>query len=122
MTVHTTAAPLARQPHRWLILGATVLAMVAVAAVLTITIGNSGTTAPPPQASPSPASSFSIMSLTPAQLAANALGTGYALPSVQKGLTVASVLASLSPSTRRHIEAIMSLTFAQLKAGAAGSP
>ena len=64
----------------------------------------------------------SLMSLTPARLAAGALGTGYALPSTQSGPTVASVLASMSPETRRYTQRIMSLTFAQLAAGAAGSP
>jgi hypothetical protein len=67
-------------------------------------------------------SSLSIMSLTPAQLAANALGTGYALPTKQSGPTVESVLASMSPETRRYTEAVMGLTFAQLAAGAAGHP
>ncbi len=64
----------------------------------------------------------SIMSLTPAGLAANALGTGYALPSAQKGPSVESVLASMSPQTREYTKRIMNLTFAQLGAGAAGSP
>ena len=62
----------------------------------------------------------SIMSLTPADLAANALGTGYQLPTVHHGPTLASVLASMSPETRRYTKAIMNLTFAQLAAGAAG--
>jgi Nickel responsive protein SCO4226-like len=64
----------------------------------------------------------SIMSLTAADLAANALGTGYALPSAQKGPSVASVLASMSPQTREYTKRIMNLTFAQLAAGAAGQP
>ena len=64
----------------------------------------------------------SIMSLTPARLAGGALGTGYALPAVQSGPTTASILASMSPETRRYTEAIMNLTFAQLAAGAAGHP
>ena len=64
----------------------------------------------------------SIMSLTPAGLAANALGTGYQLPTVHHGPTVASVLASMSPATRRYTKSIMNLTFAQLAAGAAGHP
>ena len=64
----------------------------------------------------------SIMSLTRAGLAANALGTGYALPSAQKGPSVESVLASMSPQTREYTKRIMNLTFAQLGAGAAGSP
>ena len=48
-----------------------------------------------------------IMSMTPAQLDAGAS---------------ASVLASMSPATRRYTKAVMNLTFAQLAAGAAGSP
>ena len=64
----------------------------------------------------------SIMSLTAADLAANALGTGYALPSPQKGPSVESVLASMSPQTREYTKRIMNLTFAQLAAGAAGQP
>jgi hypothetical protein len=64
----------------------------------------------------------SIMSLTPARLAAGALGTGYALPTVHRGPTVASVLASMSPQTRRYTKAVMALTFAQLADGAAGHP
>jgi len=64
----------------------------------------------------------SIMSLTPARLAAGALGTGYALPSARSGPTMESVLSSLSSKTRRYTEAVMALTFGQLAAGAAGSP
>ena len=64
----------------------------------------------------------SIMSLSPAQLAGGALGTGYALPSTQHGPTTASVLASMSPQTRTYTKAIMGLTFAQLAGGAAGQP
>ena len=62
------------------------------------------------------------MSLTAADLAANALGIGYALPSPQKGPSVESVLASMSPQTREYTKRIMNLTFAQLAAGAAGQP
>ena len=64
----------------------------------------------------------SIMSLTPARLAAGALGLGYALPHVQRGPTMESILASMSPETRRYTRAVMALTFRQLAAGAAGSP
>ena len=62
------------------------------------------------------------MSLTPARLAAGALGLGYALPHVQRGPTMESILASMSPETRRYTRAVMALTFRQLAAGAAGSP
>ena len=64
----------------------------------------------------------SMMSLTAGDLAANALGTGYALPSAQKGPTMESILASMSPQTREYTKRIMNLTFAQLAAGAAGQP
>ena len=64
----------------------------------------------------------SIMSLTPARLAAGALGMGYALPTKQSGPTMSSVLASMSPQTRSWTRAVMTLTFRQLAAGAAGSP
>ena len=64
----------------------------------------------------------SIMSLTAADLAANALGTGYALPQTRKGPSIESVLASMSPQTREYTKRIMNLTFAQLAAGAAGQP
>ena len=64
----------------------------------------------------------SILSLTPAELANGALGTSYALMRTSNGPTTASVLASMSPQTRRYTKAVMSLTFAQLAAGAAGSP
>ena len=42
------------------------------------------------------------MSLTPAQLAAGALDSSYALPTVQQGPTTAVILASMSPQTRRY--------------------
>jgi hypothetical protein len=64
----------------------------------------------------------SIMALTPARLAAGALGTGYALPTAHLGPTLASVLASMGPETRRYTKAVTSLTFTQLAAGAAGHP
>jgi Nickel responsive protein SCO4226-like len=63
----------------------------------------------------------SIMSFTPAELSAGAVW-GYALPSAPSGLTRESVLSSLSPKSRRYIEALTGLTFEQLGAGAAGSP
>jgi len=63
-----------------------------------------------------------IMALTPAQVAAGALDIGYQLPTVQHGPTVASVLASMNPQTRRYTKAIMNLSYRQLAAGAAGHP
>ena len=61
----------------------------------------------------------SIMSLTPAQLFAGALG-GYALPN--EGPTIEAVLSTMSPETRRYTESVMNLTIEQLAAGAAGHP
>ena len=63
-----------------------------------------------------------ILSLTPAELAGGALGTSYALSPTPTSPTTASVLRSMSPETRRYTRAVMALTFAQLAAGAAGSP
>lgn len=63
-----------------------------------------------------------IMSLTPAEMAAGALAIGYQLPTGRHGPTVASVLASMDPQTRRYTKAVMNLTYAQLAAGAAGQP
>lgn len=63
-----------------------------------------------------------IMSLTPAQAAAGALDIGYQLSSAHHGPTVAAVLASMDPQTRRYTKAVMNLTYAQLAVGAAGHP
>jgi hypothetical protein len=63
-----------------------------------------------------------LMSLTPARLAAGALGTGYALPAAPIRPSMATVLSSMSPETRRYTKAVMALTFRQLAAGAAGHP
>jgi hypothetical protein len=62
------------------------------------------------------------LSMTPWQLSGAGLGTGYQLLSAQSSPTVASVLTSMSPETRRYTERIMNLTFEQLAAGAAGHP
>ena len=64
----------------------------------------------------------SIMTLTPARLAAGALGTSYALPTTHNRPTTASILASMSPQTRQYTKRIINLTFTQLAAGAAGQP
>lgn len=131
MTVHTTVAPRIGERRRWFLIGAAALAAVVVGAVLALTVGSgsttSGSAATGGSGSVSTASQggstmAAIMALTPARFAAGALGLGYALPQAQHGPTTASVLASLSPATRRYTKAVMALTFAQLKAGAAGSP
>ena len=131
MTVHTTVAPRVGERRRWFVIGTAALVAVVIGAVLALTVGSrsatSGSTASADSRSVSSASQggstmATVMALTPARFAAGALDYGYALPQVQHSATVAQVLASLSPSTRRYTKAVMSLSFAQLKAGAAGSP
>lgn len=130
MTVHTTVAPRIGGQRRWFVIGGAALAAVVIGAVLALAIGSSGTTSRSAATGSRPVSTAShgentmatIMALTPARFAAGALDYGYALPQAQHGPTMASVLASMSPSTRRYTKAVMALTFAQLKAGAAGSP
>ena len=130
MTVHTRIAVQARHPHRRLAVStaaaaAAILAATAVA-VAAGTHGGAASTSPrsisAQQSLPNSEAMSTIMALTPGRLAAGAFDSRYALPAKQTGPTLASVLASMSPATRRHTEAIMSLTFAQLAAGAAGSP
>jgi preprotein translocase subunit SecG len=132
MTVQSTIAVPAQQRHRSLAVWVIALAGLAIATVVAVflaTGGHKGTSASTGATSRSaPAARInspamaSIMALTPARFAAGALGTGYALPTSPSGPTLASVLASMSPQTRRYTKALMSLTFAQLAAGAAGSP
>jgi len=130
MTVHTTVAPRVGERRRWLVIGAAALVAGVIGVVLALTLTSNGTTSKSAatrasgsaSSAPHGGTMATIMSLTPARFAAGALDYGYALPQVQHGPTVAQVLASLSPSTRRYTSAVMALTFAQLKAGAAGSP
>ena len=131
MTVHTTAAPRIAGQRRWLVIGAAALAAVVIGAALALAIGSSGTTSRSaatrgsssvPSAPRYGSTMATIMALTPARFAAGALDYGYALPQAHHGPTMASVLASMSPSTRRYTKAVRALTFAQLKAGAAGLP
>jgi hypothetical protein len=63
----------------------------------------------------------SVMDLTPGDLAGGGLW-GYALPNRQSGPTLAEVLASMSPESRRYVTTLMRLTFRQLAEGAAGHP
>jgi hypothetical protein len=132
MSTHTTIAAPARGWRSRLPLGAAVLVSVAIGAVLATAVQHS-TEKPAasrptsvPSSSPSAAQDArrvpSIMSLTPARLAAGAVGTSYALTPAPSGPTMESVLASMTPETRRYTEAVMALTFTQLAAGAAGSP
>ena len=130
MTV-STSIPATVEIRRSRLLGL-VVAVAAIAAVVTWALvalafnsGSTSVTASSAKPAFIPASAPkgpSIMSLTPSDLAANALGTGYQLPTAQHGPTLASVLASMSPATRRYTKAIMNLSFAQLAAGAAGHP
>ena len=130
MTVHTKIAVRTRHPHRRLVVSAAAVsaAILAAAAVAVAagTRGSAGSTGPlassAQQSLPNSAAMATIMALTPERLAAGALDSRYALPVKQTGPTLSSVLASMSPATRQYTEAIMSLTFAQLAAGAAGSP
>src|SRR4029077_411768 len=96
-----------------------VLAAAIVAAVITLAEADRSSVPARPavQASPSPHHGYAldpIMSLTPARLAAGALGTSYALPTASSRATMSSVLASMSPQTRAYTKAVMALTFAQL--------
>ena len=131
MTVQTTIAVPAQRRYRSPAVWVIAIAGLTIATAVTIFLatgghkGASSTGASLRSAQParySSAAMATIMALTPARFAAGALGTGYALPSRQSGPTVASVVASMSPQTRRYTKAVMSLTFAQLAAGAAGSP
>lgn len=131
MSLDTTIHAPTHQWRTWVAFALSVLAAGVIGAILALAIDNSTQTADTSASSPAvPLSSAatdarrvpSIMSLTPARLAAGVLGTSYALPTAQHGPTLASVLASMSPETRRYTKQITSLTFAQLAAGSAGSP
>jgi hypothetical protein len=140
VTVHPKGAEMSVSPSipatvviqrgRFIGLVAAVAVLAALVAGIVVAFafdGGSSTTSPSVDASsPSAAQDAqkvpSIMSLTPAQLAGGALGTGYTLPTAQNGPTTASIVASMSPQTRQYTKAIMNLTLAQLAAGAAGQP
>jgi hypothetical protein len=133
MSVHTTIAVPGRERRRWPYVAAAVLLAAAGAAVLALLLtgqngndsnGSTGAAARAVQPGERYGRSTvaTLMALTPAELAAGAFGTGYGLPSEQSGPSMTQVLASMSPETRRYTERIMRLTFAQLAAGAAGSP
>ena len=131
MNVSTTipaTIEIKRSRLMWLVVGVAALAAALTWAVVAIAYGGGSGSAPvarPFASGPAVADGArvpSIMELTPARLAAGALGTGYALPGVHEGPTVAAVIASMSPSTRRYTQTVTTLTFRQLAAGAAGSP
>ena len=122
-----------RSARRWQLVVPAVVVAAGVAAAIFVFATSTGTqkahprfpASAPARSSPVPLPAHAanpIMSLTPARLAAGALGTSYALASAPSGPTMESVLASMTPETRRYTEAIMSLTFTQLAAGAGGHP
>ena len=105
---------------------AAVVSAGAIAIVLSLTTGGGTgkqpvTIAAPPAAQGTQAPSW-LMSLTPARLAAGAPGHGLRPAGRHERPDDGVVLASMSPQARRYTEAVTSLTFAQLAAGAAGSP
>src|SRR5262249_21953588 len=120
MSFHPTVAPSGRSQHTRFVAGVAVLVVASVLAVgMTLSFNSTSTTTP--TAKPHLIHTTSLMSLTPGEIAGGALG-GYALPIVRDGTTLESVLASMSPQTRRDTERLMSLSFAQLAAGAGGHP
>jgi hypothetical protein len=129
MTVHTTITTQTQHPHRRLVVAAAGLAAAILAgAAVAVAVGTHGTEASTrprsifaQQSLPNSTAMSTIMALTPERLT-GAFDSRYALATRKTGPTMGSVLASMSPATRRYTEAIMSLTFAQLAAGAAGSP
>ena len=129
MTIHPTIAVQTRHRRLAASVAAAVAAAILAAVAVALTAGTHGSAASTRQLSISgqhaqttSAAMTTIMALSPARLAAGAFDSRYALPAKPTGPTMTSVLASMSPATRRYTEAIMSLTFAQLAAGAAGSP
>jgi hypothetical protein len=132
MSTHTTIGIPTRQRRSRYWLAAAMLAAAIVGAALALTVNalTDDATSTAVVASVAPTGSAardakrvpSLMTLTPARLAAGALGTSYALPTHEQGPTMASVLAAMDPKTRAYTKKIMALTFNQLAAGAAGSP
>jgi hypothetical protein len=121
MSVYPNTATAPRK-RTGLAVGIAVLVAACVAAAGLALSHGSGTTTPSAsgQAAQATSHEVTLMRLTPGQIAGGALG-GYALPTAQ-GPSLQQVLASMSPQTRRYTERIMSLTFQQLAAGAAGHP
>jgi hypothetical protein len=128
VSVHPTITVPQTPQRKWLVAAIAAVALAGViAAVLAFTLGGNSQQAPSATPSASTAAQDasrvpSIFSLTPMGLATGVLGTGYALPPAHPLPSVASVLASMDPQTRRYTKAIMALTFKQLAAGAAGHP
>jgi hypothetical protein len=120
MSVYPNTATAPRK-RTGLVVGVAVLVAVCIA-VAGLALSHGGTTSAPASAQAAKATSqkVTLMQLTPGQIAGGTLG-GYALPN-ENGPSLQQVLASMSPQTRRYTERIMSLTFQQLAAGAAGHP
>ncbi len=121
MSVYPNTATAPRK-RTGLVVGIAVFVGACVAAAGLALSHGSGTTSAPAsaQAAKTTSQKVTLMQLTPGEIAGGALG-GYALPNA-KGPSLQQVLASMSPQTRRYTERIMSLTFQQLAAGAAGHP
>jgi len=122
MSVYPTTATAPRSRRTRLVVGFCVLvAACAVAAGLTLSHRGGSVQAPAQQTQAAKvARPTNLMQLTPGAIAGGVLG-GYAIPTA-KGPTLQQVLDSMSPQTRRYTERLMSLTFQQLAAGAAGHP
>ena len=122
MSVYPTTATAPRSRRTRLVAGICMLvAACAVAAGLALSHRGGSAQAPAQQTQAAKvARPTSVMQLTPGEIAGGGLG-GYAIPTA-KGPTLQQVLASMSPQTRRYTERLMSLTFQQLAAGAAGHP
>jgi len=122
MSVYPTTATAPRSRRTRLVAGICMLvAACAVAAGLALSHRGGSAQAPAQQTQAAKvARPTSVMQLTPGEIAGGGLG-GYAIPTA-KGPTLQQVLDSMSPQTRRYTERLMSLTFQQLAAGAAGHP
>ena len=122
MSFYPTTATSGRSQRTTIVAGVGILVVACVlAAGIRFSFDGKSTTTPTALATTHLTHSPSLMSFTPGEIAGGALG-GYALPTARDGSTLESVLASMSPQTRRYTERLMSLSFAQLAAGAAGHP
>jgi len=121
MSVYPTTATAPRSRRTRRVVGLCILvAAAAIAAGLALSHRNGSVQAPAQTRTATVARPTSLMQLTPGAIAGGVLG-GYAIPTA-KGPTLQQVLDSMSPQTRRYTERLMSLTFQQLAAGAAGHP
>jgi len=121
MSVYPTTATASRS-RRTFVAGGICILVAACAVALGLALSHRGGSVQAPAQQTQAAKvarPTSVMQLTPGAVAGGALG-GYAIPA--KGPSLQQVLASMSPQTRRYTERLMSLTFQQLAAGAAGHP